>query len=198
MYLSQFNDHTKAAQRLRDRIKQLGTTLDGKRLWTDEEDDMCRRLYPDYVAMSRSIPDRTKPALKSRCRDLAITRSRNHFTARDIKTMRAAYPSLDMPALLKLMPGRTAAVLHAKASDMGLTRPKPQYKPTGNYLLDALRQRCFEEGYTMSDLDEYVKKDRYFRRRHWCGPRGVISYTHIVRAIHELGGRLRIEWSDAS
>lgn len=198
MYLGQFNKHANAAMRARQQMARTGTTFAGAPLWTTSEDEVCRRHYPDYAALQKALPNRSFNAIKSRCRTLGIVRTIRAYTGRDLKILRAGYATTDLTTLLEQFPGRTPAALKRQATELGLKRPRLPYAPSGDYLLDALRQRCREERYCMADLDEYVKQDRYFRHRHWRGPRGSISYTHIIRAIHELGGRLRIEWSDQS
>lgn len=194
MQLSRPAFYARASARMRDTVRRRGTTCQGYILWTEAEDEICRRLHPDYSALLAALPGRTKGAVKRRCGSLGVTKKLHPWTGKEISDFRRIYPTAPAEELRERFDRRTRQAIEARAQSLGVRRAKPQYVPTGNYLLDALRSRCHEQGLTMRDLDEFVGRRKYFSRTHWRGRRGYINYNAIAAAIHEIGGRLSITW----
>lgn len=196
MYLSDYSRYAAQGQRLRERMHRQGVNQRGDRLWTPKEDQLCRSLYPDYLALTKALPRRTKSAIQSRCKNLGISKKVHVWTAKERSDFRRLYASADRAEVFKRFPHLSDGAFHTLGRRLCIQRPKAPFVSTGNYLLDGLRQRARHEGLTMADLDEFTASRGYFRYKKWRPVRGRIKYDIIVRAIHELGGKLQIVWSD--
>lgn len=195
MYLTDYNRHALSADRARRRMHRSGFTPRGYRIWTLREDELCRRHHPDYDALEKALPHRSRAALICRCGYLGITRAPRQFTAKDHSDLRRMYGVVERKILLERFAGRRAETIGNVARSLGLRRPRPSYRPTGDYLLDELRSRALAEDMYMPHLDEFAGSGRYFSTQQWHGQKKV-RYDHIIRAIHELGGRLSVTWDD--
>ncbi len=195
MYLAEASRYARQSAQLRFQIRKRGYTTLGYPLWTAEEDEICRQLYPDYSALQKALPRRSKCAIKSRCCNLGIVRKVHVWTAAELAKFKRLYKSASTDEILTTFPHLSKDTMWSMAGFYKVGRPKQPYARTGNYLLDGLRDECKRQGITMPELDEFVGSKRYFRWKGWSGSRGSIKYGHIVRGIHELGGRLEIKWS---
>lgn len=195
MYLTDCNRHALTAERARRKMHRSGFTPRGYRIWTPAEDELCRRHHPDYDTLEKALPHRTRAALICRCGYLGITRAPRHFTAKDYSDLRRMYGVADRSTLADRFSGRSPKTLGKLARSLGLKRPRPAYRPTGYYLLDELRSRTLAEDLYMTHLDEFAGSGRYFSTQQWQGKKRV-RYDHVIRAIHELGGRLSVTWDD--
>jgi len=196
MYLSDYSRYVSQGRKASARMRRRGINPRGDRLWSDEEDATCRELYPDYQALAGALPHRTMEALKTRCRSLGIARKVHIWTAKERSDFRRLYATADREEVLRRFPHLNVDSFHTYGQRLRVQRPKAPPALTGNYLLDELRQRARDEGLTMPDLDEFAGSREYFKCKRWRPGRGRIKYDFIVRAIHELGGRLQIVWSD--
>lgn len=196
MYLTDHARHAATAERTRRLLMKRGVGPNGSMLWTAREDDLCRRLHPDYGAMLDALPHRSITALKKRCSHLCVQRKTFEWTAKALSDLRRMYPAAEWVELRDRFQGVSPATLKRIASRYGIARKRQPYLSTGIYLLDDLRARAFHEGMTMRHLDEYAESGMYFQGQCWKGARGQVKYDKIIRAIHELGGRLSICWDD--
>ncbi|SCW94761.1 hypothetical protein SAMN02927924_04571 [Sphingobium faniae] len=71
---------------------------------------------------------------------------------------------------------------------MGYRRPRRAPKPTGMPLVDSIRKRAFEFRLSMTDLDVFVGRTRYFVSPHYR------DWRALQRAMAILGGRSAISW----
>jgi hypothetical protein len=195
MYLAEFARHANTARRNRVLVKRRGTNFAGQPVWTPEEEDTCRKLYPDYAALQRALSRRTYHSIRARCRHLGIAKTKRQFTAREVSDVRRMYGRASDAELKSHFAHRNHDSIRYMAQRLGVRRPRPRYTPTGDELLDELREQCFRKGLSMPDLDQYARSKHYFARGTWLSARSF-NYRHIVKAIHELGGKLTIEWSD--
>jgi hypothetical protein len=60
-YYAQYADRSRALMR---HFQRRGHTNQGFKIWTPEEDELCRRHYPNYTAMQRELPHRTRHAIR--------------------------------------------------------------------------------------------------------------------------------------
>lgn len=187
-----------AAEKLRRRFERTGKTLGGQWIWTDEELGVCRELYPDSRAIQQRLQRRSAEAIRKKCEELGLASRRIPWTAADITRLRKIYRSASWDELFSAFPGRTEAAIRQTANKRGMLREKKPYKLTGNMALDQLRTRCFEQGFTMPDLDQYARSGQYFRRSQWRGKWRWYSDRFVARAIRALGGRITAEWDDDS
>ncbi|SDA40415.1 hypothetical protein [Mesorhizobium qingshengii] len=196
MYLSDFSRHANHAARERRRIAMRGVVPNGASVWSEAEDATCRRLHPDYATLVKALPSRTRRAIQMRCGILGLCAGSTPWTGKERTQFRKMYASTPREQLLQAFPNRTQRSLERQAARMGLLRAKPGYKPTGNELLDQLREQCFRQKITMVDLDTFANTKRYFTGKCWRGNRGTYNYRAILQCIKALGGRLTIEWID--
>jgi hypothetical protein len=162
------------------------------KLWTKSEIDTLRQLYPDYTAVLRRLKHRSLSAVKAKASDLGITRKRRVWTAAQISKLRKLFLHGTREEIAAAFPGIPLRLVYEAATYRGLHRPRRPYKPTGNEAIDQIRERSFELGYSMSDVDALVRSRRYFYRGGWHS--GHISHKAIGRAIVVLDGHLKAEW----
>ncbi len=197
MSLARASQYANLASRMRAVMRARGTTCQGYPLWTDEEDDICRRFYPDYKALVAKLPRRTCRAIHFRCGVLNLTNAIRPWTGEEQSRLRRMYRSSSKGELKAAFPHRTTWSLTHRANKMRVYRAKQPYRPSGDDLLDELRAECFRRKITMPDLDVIANGRGYFRRKAWGGQRGRIDMRRIVKAIRELGGKITVEWEES-
>ncbi|MES0040001.1 hypothetical protein [Mesorhizobium sp. M0091] len=196
MYLAHHSEHANSAIGMRRLIQMRGVSINGRPLWTEAEDNICRDLYPDYHALQKALPRRTRKALEIRCANIGLARTVEAWTGQDHTKLRMLWKTASRKEVMDAFPNRTAKSIDRKAQKLKLRRRKQPYKATGDSLLDALRDECLRQKISMADLDEFSNSRRYFSTRGWKNTRAAYNYAVIVRGIHALGGSLKIEWSD--
>lgn len=173
---------------------KTGYTLFGQKLWSEDEDLICRAFYPDYFAIRQILYNRSELAIKTRCRKLGLIRPRKSWKAIDKLKLRKLYPEASHEELLHTFPGTEWRSIQSAANYYGYRRKKKPYKITGVLALDQLRLRCYEIKWTMRDADEASGTKRYFQTR---GYRGIYpNFRMIYRGVCALGGRLSVNWDD--
>lgn len=179
---------------LRRRMKRSGEAPNGKPLWTAEELEICRRLYPDRIALAQRLQRRSSEAIRHKCEELGLASVRIAWTAADVTRLLKLYRSATWDELLAAFHGRTETAIRLAATKRGMRRARKPYKLTGYPLLDQVRQRCFEQGLTMRDLDQFARSRGYFGGSAWR--RDWYSERLVGRAVRALGGRITAEWID--
>ncbi len=196
MSLARASQYANLASRMRAVTRTRGTNCQGFPLWTDEEDNICRRLYPDYKALVMELPRRTYRAIQLRCGLLKLTNPARPWTGEELSRLRRMYRSSTKGELKAAFPHRSAFSLTHRANKIRIYRTKRPYQPTGEHILDELRAECFRRNITMPDLDEIANARGYFRRKAWRGQRGTIDMNPIMKAVRELGGKITVEWEE--
>ncbi|MER9574925.1 hypothetical protein NKI78_04630 [Mesorhizobium sp. M0400] len=196
MYLADYSRHSDAAQRTRRRIEVRGTAPNGGLIWGDAENLVCRKLYPDYQALRKALPHRTLQAIREHCRYIGIAATMEAWTCLEVSKLRKLYKAVSRKELLAEFPNRSAKSLMNKAQKLKLKRYRTAYLPTGDQLLDSLREECFRQKITMPDLDVFSQARGYFGNRNWGGTTRYFNYDRIVRGIYALGGTLKVEWDE--
>ncbi|TNV13246.1 SANT/Myb domain-containing protein [Ochrobactrum teleogrylli] len=192
MYLSDYSQNANRAQQARRRIRYLGVMPNGSRLWTPDEDQICRQYGTNYSVLMEKLPHRTYLALRSRCQKLGLRPKRQLMTAAELSKLRRLGPTAPADKLLQEFPTRTLAQLHALRKHYKISRPKPPLVATGYPILDAIRQRCAELNYSMVDLDALAHTKRYFQNGGWHS--GGINYKAVCKAIVALDGEISVCW----
>jgi hypothetical protein len=188
-------DGAKSAERGRQRIARTGH-VGGKQLWKPEEDRVLSALYPNYEAARKALPGRTYYSLRYRARTLHIQKKRQSWTGADVVRMRKLYPVATMADLLAAFPGRTPETIKSFAVSMHI-RKRFEFKKTGYPVIDAIRVRCKELGYSMGDLDEIARTKRYFTSALWLSNKSVRG-SAVYKAVEALDGTLLVSWRDMS
>lgn len=163
-------------------------------LWTEDEDEVMREHWPDWQAVARLLPHRSKQALKKRAQNLALTVNTKEkpLTAREERRIRelvAAFSSLDTIAAIV---GRHPKTVKAFINRRGWHPKRPEPSPTGHDLYDGVRRRCFDMDLPYRDLDRSLG----YSQKHFSRPDRAphVSIGMIKNAVEALGGRLVIEW----
>lgn len=152
--------------------------------WSSAEDEIVRKGYPNYVSLRRSLPHRSLSALKYRASVLGLQTRRHRWTGREMKNLeRLRAGGATWPQIQEMYPGRSLG----RAMNYHKKRRGPVR--LGFPLLDDIRQRAFDRGIRLRELDEFACSGTYFRR----GNR-FENIRHVQQAAKLLGGELMIEW----
>lgn len=185
-----------SAERSRLRILRSGFTIGGHRVWTEQEDLICRIFYPDYFAICQVLDGRTRKAIQARCRTLRLVPPRISWGWAARQTLRRLYPEASRQELCAAFPGVDWLKIQSAARYYGYRRKKKPYKITGIVALDQFRSRCYAIKWTMRDADEEAGTRRYFQTRGYRSQ--YPDFKAISRGVRALGGRLEVRWDDES
>jgi hypothetical protein len=185
----------KTAARNRERIARTGLIM-GKRLWQAHEDRALCGHYPNYTAARKALPGRTYYSVRGRACKLKIQNKRHIWTGADLVRMRKLYPTASKRELLAAFPGLTLCAIKEFAGRMHIFKQRRPFQKTSYPLLDAIRARCYELGYSMVDLDEIARTKRYFQCARWVASKSVQN-SALCKAVDALDGTLSPTWRDA-
>ncbi|EZP84713.1 hypothetical protein QUC32_15540 [Novosphingobium resinovorum] len=173
-------------------IERTGCTIAGDPVWTDDEIARLCAAFPDRKAACVALPRRTLAAVMHKARQLGLVPSRRIWTSDEAIRLRKPYVAgIPMSELLEMFPGKTRSQIWRKARDKGYRRPRRAPTPTGMPLVDSIRKRAFECRLSMTDLDAFVGRRRYF-----VSP-SYMDWRALQRAMILLGGRPTIFWAHA-
>ncbi len=178
----------------RDRIERTGFTPNGWRVWTSQEDDVLRKLYPDYRAIEQALPGRHIKALVARSARIGVSRSCHGWKASEISKLRKLYPTASHSTLLVEFPGLTWGAIKQAARAHGIFRAKRIHKRTGSPLVDSILTRIEEIGWTLGDLDKEANTQQYFTRQSWRRL-NAFDMEKLAKAVAVLDGKIRIDWN---
>ncbi len=193
MSLAHHVQNARSAERMRERIRSSGMS-GGRSVWTEAERDVLRALAPDYKAVRRQLRSRSMRAIHAQSLRLGLAKSIHIWSAAEISKLRKMYPSASLKEIAETFSHSTLKNIRKVAYYHGFRRKRVEYKPTGIPLLDAVRKRCFEIGWTLKDLDKAAKTKGYFHKAHWRGRH--INYRALGRAIEALDGVVHAEWRE--
>lgn len=175
-------------------LRELKSRRGGVPFWTRQEDAILRKLAPDYDAIFRCLPHRTRRAAQARCYWLNLKKGQERWLASEISLLRKIYPTAKREELLSRFPNYKVQRLHDKASQLKLKRPR-LWRKVGHPLIDKIRERAVALNMTMHDVDAVAGTKGHFGGQHSRLVRRA-NQDHIARAVEALGGRLVIEWDD--
>src|SRR5690606_9523 len=92
MDLKYLSRNAASAERARLRILRSGFTISGHRLWTDDEDRVCRLFYPDYFAICQILDTRSRRAIQARCQKLGLVTKKLCWGWAAKQKLRKLYP----------------------------------------------------------------------------------------------------------
>jgi hypothetical protein len=193
MNLTYHAKYARVAAQSRERARKTGYVGHNK-LWSEAEHEIVRKLAPDYDAMEKAL-NRTRGAIGWKCAQMGLRKPAHQWTAAEISRLRKLYPSGSIKDLCEAFPHSSIVNIRYVARYHGMRRSRKPYKATGIPLLDEIRLRCFEIGWTMIDLDKAAKTKKYFRKSEWFG-KNRINYKHLGRAIEALDGFVQAEWRE--
>jgi hypothetical protein len=172
-------------------IKRTGRTIAGDPIWTAGELATLRLLYPDRQALAAALPGRTSGAIAQKTRMIGLVPPWRIWTTADAVQLRRPYMAgVPVTTLTEMFPGKSKRQIWGKAFAMGYRRPRRPPKPTGMPLVDSIRARAFEFRITMTDLDAFVARKRYFVSPH------RMDWTALQRAMILLGGTPVVRWRE--
>jgi hypothetical protein len=194
MSLAQFVRGAASAERIREKMLRSGFTLFGQKLWTEDEDFICRLFHPDFFALRQILYNRTECAIRARCRKLGLTSPRKTWGPLDKQRLRKLYPEATHDELRAAFPGVEIERIRKVAQYYGYRRKRKPYKITGVLPLDQLRTRAYDIGWYMPDVDDEAGTGRYFRSR-GCKSK-YPNFKAIQRGVKALGGHLEAAWDE--
>ncbi len=120
MNLARASAYANTAARMRALNRTRGVTSLGYPLWTTEENETCRRLYPDYAKLRSALPGRSYYALRSRCKKLKITKPCRPWTGSETAKRRMLYATSSWDSLKAAFPRRAPKSIMERACAWGL------------------------------------------------------------------------------
>jgi hypothetical protein len=190
MRLSHIARGALSAENARRLIMLRGYTPNGHRVWERIEATNLDQQYPDYPAAMALNPRRTRQAHYGKAERMGITRPGSvPWSDGELLKLRGTYLLCTRQELLEAFPDRTWAAITARALKAGLSRPLQPLKPSGDALLDQIRERARAWGVSICDLDRDVSGAGYFAKRKWR--HGAFNPMLHYRAVKVLGGHLR-------
>lgn len=194
MQLSWIAQGAVTSERNRRRAMRTGTSFSGAPLWTEEEVADLRALYPTktYVEMAKLIPGRSWYAIRHKCQKLGLTTKRHVWTGAEIGRLRRVYRDGTAEDIRAAFPAFSKKHIAQIACNHGILRARQPFKQTGIQAIDRIRERAFELGYSMPDIDKLARSRKYFQQGTWHA--GHIDYRAIARAINALDGVVSADW----
>lgn len=179
-----------AAAANRAYMARTGLTYSGQRLWTPKETSALR-LYPDYQALVRALPGRTRKAIEGKVWRSGLATPLRVWSETEFTVMKRLYTQgAVMAGILSQIPGKTAQQVWSKASSRGVRRPRRLPKSTGFAPVDAVRRRAFDLHISMTDLDVIAGRRSYFQ-----SPRRT-DWSAVQRVLPHLGGQAAVRWHE--
>lgn len=194
MSLAYFAQNAASAVRARKRIRKEGFNMRGDKLWSEDEIAIVHRLAPDYDAICKLLPHRTRKAIRVQASVFGKANKRHRWTGAEVALLRKLYPNASREELCERFPDVSWNAICAVARYHGFHRARKPYVMTGVAPLDEIRTKCFEIRWTMADLDQAAGTKGYFSRAGWLGK--PVNYKAIGRAIQSLDGVIRVQWSE--
>jgi hypothetical protein len=160
--------------------------------WSPKDDATLAKHLPDYDAVEKVLPTRSRSAILNRASRLCLSPHRKHWTAGEVSRLRKVYSWAPVEALIASFPGRSFKQLKRIASRYGLLRPR-QPKPIGHPLFDYLRREASRQGYTMRKLDRLARSRTCF----FGEPSGWQRINHgaLGRAAEVLKVSVQLRWN---
>ncbi|MGO7375637.1 hypothetical protein [Rhizobium ruizarguesonis] len=104
MSLSYHARNAASAVRARKRIRKEGFNMRGDKLWSKDEIEIVRHLAPDYDAICKLIPDRTRKAIRVQASVLGKAHKRHCWTGAQAALLRKLYPDASRERLCESFP----------------------------------------------------------------------------------------------
>jgi hypothetical protein len=179
-----------AAAANRAYMARTGLTYSGQRLWTPKE-ITALQLYPDYQALVRTLPRRTRKAIESKVWRCALAKPLRVWSEAESSIMKRLYvQGAPMAVILSRLPGKTARQVWSKASSRNIRRPRRPPRLTGLVPVDAVLLRAFDLNISVPDLNVIAGQRSYFR-----SPRRT-NWSVVQRVLPHLGGQAAVHWHE--
>ncbi|URK87732.1 hypothetical protein LP421_07790 [Rhizobium sp. RCAM05350] len=169
--------------------------MKGHKLWTDDDREILRNKAPDYDALHKMFPHRTRIAIESQCRKMGLQKTVHIWRGAEISRLRKLYPRASREQICAEFPHSTWINIRQAAQYHGLRRNRKPFKQTGIVAVDMVLQKCFEANMSLPDLDKECRTKKYFQQQKWREKRP--NYSRFAKAIEILDGELMVQWRDA-
>ena len=162
--------------------------------WTSEQIAELIRWWPD-VTRCAARTERSVYACKQKAQSLGIRKKNNRWTTAEKIWLRHNWTTCPRKRLFERFPGRTYDDIAFKARSMGLdVRGIPPPVTCGHPVVDAVRFRAYELGFTMARLDEIAGTKKYWQSHAalTCDKRTVTE--PMLKTVKTLGGYFAVCW----
>lgn len=161
-------------------------------LWTEAEDEILRRQYPQRATLTVQLPGRTWKAIKRRASKIGVAKPLNRWTARQDRDLeRAIKRGAGKHELLALFPGRTYVQIADKAKYLNVKIKKAAILASKFAAKESMRRRARQLGVSFKELDRRIGRPICFGEvHHRPATRSVVAATEI------LGGQITIVWDE--
>lgn len=153
---------------------------------------LVRKHGHDYKTLNKLL-NRSEWAIKHKAIQLGMRKKLHFWTAAEITKLRKMYPTASPEELREAFPQTGLVNLGYLVRYHGMRRKRREYKSTGVDVLDQIRKRCFDIGWSMVDLDEAAGTGDYFSRSGWRRKKRLNLWA-AGRAIEALDGNIEIRW----
>jgi len=96
--------------------------ISADRQWTEHELALCRRLSPDYKALSTALKGRSIDSIRAKCRRLGLARTKHIWREQEIDLLRELYPIAPWIRLFEAFPFANKNALQSAAISRGIHR----------------------------------------------------------------------------
>jgi hypothetical protein len=139
------------------------------------------------------LPSRTRKAIEHRRVKLrALKSEKRRWSREEDKMLRAKYASEDTAALAGLL-GHSVDATHKRAWRLGVRKQSILLKPRGVPLLDELRKRAAEDGFSLADVGREIGIRPNCIRGDGSN---YLNIQRLVQAVEFFGGTVEINWRD--
>ena len=117
--------HLSVGERTRSRIARTGLTARGDRVWSPEETEALRRLFPDRKSLRVALPSRTPIAIDRKASKLGLVTRLHAWTGSEVSRLRKLWTTGKHKAeVLEAFPGMTWSMITNQAQYSRLRRPR--------------------------------------------------------------------------
>lgn len=164
--------------------------------WTQEEVDLIHKMKPRWKEIQALMPTRSLTRIRAIGyeRDMPRKTGQRSWTAAERSLLKKLIDEGKTPRqCMPYFPWIIAPLyLREYAKHHGF-KWKRKLARTGVPVVDQIRDRCLELGYSLVDLDEWCKSGRYFQ--HNVLHQKYINHQFVERALKILGGgKLVVQW----
>ena len=188
-------------------VEKSGRRIKRKRwgesfFWHDIELEVLKK-HPDMGAsdLKNLLPARSLQAIRRKRAELGLPTQRgyrNWYPSDDRQLIEYAKTKGAIEIARLMGRGQGSVRTRAEKLNIKFKSDVSKFVKTGNPLVDAIRQRCEEDGIPVRTLDRLLKTGHYFSGHCMSAEakaRPAIM-KHIAKAVEFFGGELTINWKD--
>jgi hypothetical protein len=175
-------------------MHKTGFTLYGDRIWTAEELVKLRELHGTMTLteLAKRL-GRSYSGVRAKGQELRLSKKRHVWTGAEIHKLRKIYTQGSRREIAEAFPDVNIVHLTKIANNHRIYKKQRPFKSTGIPVLDEVRRRAFELGYSMVDLDAIAGTGKHFQKAYW---HPSPNYRAIAKAVIAMDGQLTAVWND--